>query len=218
MKIKKKKTSKSESNTNPSSSSNINSNTNNNNVSNIAAIKCMAFDPCKKSLAVSFDQSTTLQLYKIEVIDEHCFEIKLYDQRQLSSEPWSIHFLSNSYLLVISPLQESTVLLFDCRTPNEESSPGPKISEVLPECLLQQPKIQEFLKSINSDWAFFEPSIKIDSLINSLSKSKIDNMSDYQERKEEQIKKKFQPKGKRKDFERGIKHQEPSAKAVKIDK
>lgn len=212
---KEEKTSKSESNTNSSSSSN--SNTNNNNVSNIAAIKCMAFDPCKKSLVVSFDQSTTLQLYKIEVIDEYRFEIKLYDQWQLSSEPWSIHFLSNSYLLVLSPLQESTVLLFDCRTPNEESSTGPKISEVLKECLQQQPKIQEFLKSVNSDWAFFEPSIKIDSLINSLSKSKIDNMSDYQERKEEQIKKKFQPKGKRKDFERGIKHQEPSAKAVKID-
>ena len=208
-----------ESNANSSTSNIIN-----NNVTNIAAVKCMAFDPCSKTLAVSFDQSMILQLYKIEVSDLQCFEVKLCDQRQLPAEPWDIHFLTNSHLLVLSPVQDSTVSLFDCSTPDKNSFVGPKISEVSQEYLQKHSKLEEFLKTVNSDWAFFEPSVKVDSLISSLPKSKIDNMSDYLERKEQQVKKKFQPKGKRKNQDlknedkcQLLKEQEPPTKSVKVD-
>ncbi|XP_052829346.1 tRNA (guanine-N(7)-)-methyltransferase non-catalytic subunit wdr4 isoform X3 [Octopus bimaculoides] len=178
----------------------------------LAIIRCFAFNPHSGALAVTFDSSSVLQVYKV-TREEKTLCISLQDDHNLPCVPWDVQFGPDSSLWVLLPLQEKPVAIFNY-LPEDGDADTFKIKELEVSSLSKE--VLQIQKTLSEDWDFFKESLDVPCWTKALAKSRVDNTLDYLKRKEQQMKKKQKPsQSEGKLSEDSAK--EPSAKVAKME-
>ncbi|GAB1604974.1 tRNA (guanine-N(7)-)-methyltransferase non-catalytic subunit wdr4-like [Argonauta hians] len=195
---------------------------------NLAIIKSMVYHAPSGALAVTFDRSPVIQVYKVIVNETSTTttttSIDLQDSYDLPCVPWDIQFGPHSILWVLLPHQEKP-LKFLGYIPEDGTTDTFKIKELEAGSLSKE--VVQIAKTLTEDWDFLKESVDIPCWTKALAKSRVDNTQEYMKRKQQQqqTKKKQQPQGEkpREDDSSTTKaehdgnKEEPKQKAAKME-
>ncbi|KAJ8299677.1 hypothetical protein KUTeg_023737 [Tegillarca granosa] len=146
------------------------------------AVKCLIYHKELNMVVASFYNANVLEVYKLNKQDIKT-QLSLVTTIQTDSAPWDICFDEQHHLWVLQPYEHDILQIYNCA----KTESGEFLVKKLEQNDSTKCGINSILEEVNKHWKFFKDSLEVPDLSSSLRKVKIDNMSEYLERKQDRI-------------------------------
>lgn len=146
----------------------------------ISAVKKMAYDDHLNILAVIYFNSPSISFFTL-LHHESGIQLQELDHTTDTScckELWDIGFDNDHRLWLLQARQEQTVIVCRCLQDGNQL----QVKDVS-----NEEGVSGIVTKLNSSWDFFSESLSAPGLYSVLQKTKVDNMKEYMERKNERI-------------------------------
>ncbi|KAK6191854.1 hypothetical protein SNE40_003438 [Patella caerulea] len=139
-------------------------------------IRRLAYNPTKKILAVCFGRYLNIEIYRLTSCKETA-SLELLETLPLEREIWDVGFDENGRLWVVQSLDDKYISVYNLTQQKHQI----KVEKCVEE------KICNTVSELNGLKEFFTASQNIESIYPNLRKVRIDNMTEYLQRKEKRI-------------------------------
>ncbi|XP_041366120.1 tRNA (guanine-N(7)-)-methyltransferase non-catalytic subunit wdr4-like [Gigantopelta aegis] len=144
------------------------------------AIEKIVYNNKHKLLAVSVSRQARVEMYQLQVSDSSV-SLTLLQTLTFNTDPWDIVFDDHDLLWVLLPVEDALLKVFELKEDKENHCIT--VSEVCDNSAVEACK-----QTMNKHWTFFKVSLEKPSVLPSLWKQRIDNVSDYLLRKQQRLK------------------------------
>ncbi|XP_046579147.1 tRNA (guanine-N(7)-)-methyltransferase non-catalytic subunit WDR4-like [Haliotis rubra] len=143
------------------------------------SVQNMSYCPKHRLLAVAFYGYPNVEVYRLAARGKGC-SLTLQQSISLTVDPWDISFDADGNLWLVQPVEGSTLQVY---RPLPDGGQSVKLSEVGE----GEKTLYQIQTDLNSKWDMFQGCLTTPSIIPTLWKQRIDNMTDYLKRKEQRM-------------------------------